>query len=219
MCTNFVFVRSNGTTRFADHLGLDPESAIYGDHMPAARISIVLQTSSVKFEFVDAIWWLFLRQTDKGLQPHKDYFSVNTNHAKLPSRPEYKLSRCIIPATGFVESQSGRAPHLLERADGQVIVFGGLYKKWTDKQTGEVVHSASIITLPGVPALADIHRKSLPLWLPDHAIHDWLNPQITDPKPRFESLLEPALRANLIATPIKKTTLKEPVGESFLISS
>mgnify|MGYP003722096601 FL=1 len=60
------------------------------------------------------------------------------------------------------------------------LPLGGLYKEWTDKVTGEEVTSASIITLPGIPALEQIHRKSTPLWLPEEAYDSWLSPEVTD---------------------------------------
>ena len=83
--------------------------------------------------------------------------------------------------------------------------------------TGEIIYSASIITLKGHKALENIHRKSTPLWLPDDAINDWLDDGITDTAV-FDELLEPALRTPLRATPIDKTMSKKPVGDPFDIS-
>jgi len=62
-----------------------------------------------------------------------------------------------------------------------------------------------------------IHRKSMPLWLPNHAINDWLDETITETA-IFNSLLEPALCLPLRATPIDKTFSKHPVGRSFVIN-
>ena len=168
--------------------------------------------------FAIAIWWLFLQQTQGGLKPHPDYFSVNTNYKKLPKRPEFKTHRCIVPATAIVESQDGKNPHILEPADGSAFALGGLWKEWVDKTSGEVVNSASIITLPGHPALKDIHRKSIPLWLPENYYDTWLDDSVTEPE-QFQELLEPALRTDLIATPIDKTMSKKVVGDSFTIFS
>jgi putative SOS response-associated peptidase YedK len=216
MCTNFALIKKNGTTTLADSLGIDPNSLIFNENIkPASTISIVMEHEGER-QIVPAIWWLYLQQTDTGLIPHKDYFSVNSNHAKLPSRPEYKRSRCIIPATSFVESQDGKHPHLLEPSDGSAIAFGGLFKTWVDKVTGEVIHSASIITLKGHKSLENIHRKSTPLWLPQDSYEDWLNREITDTE-QFDELLIPTLRTGLTATPIDKTMSKNPIAPSFEI--
>lgn len=216
MCTNYVLIKKNGTAVLSDKLGVNPEHLIYSENFrPGNQISIVRESKEGR-EITTAIWWLFLRQTDQGLIPHPDYFSVNTNYAKLPKRPEFKRTRCIVPATAFVESQDGKNPHLLEPADGSAIAFGGLYKEWTDKATGEIVYSTSIVTLRGHMSLEYIHRKSAPLWLPESAYDDWLNPNINDTE-CFNDLLEPALRTDLKATPIDKVMSKNPISDSFTI--
>ena len=217
MCTNFVLIKKEGATALARKLGVDSTRLIYNENIrPGSLIGIIRQTNDGRV-ITPATWWLFLKQTDQGLRPHPDYFSVNTNYAKLPKRPEYKRTRCIIPATAFVESQDGKRPHLLEPADGSAIAFGGLYKEWTDKVTGEIMYSASIITLKGHKALQRIHRKSVPLWLPENACDDWLDPAVTDTS-CFDALLEPALRTDLTATPIDKVMSRYPVGEPVIIS-
>lgn len=217
MCTNFAVIKRPGITTLAHRLKVNEQEFIYSpDFRPGATISMVVERGGER-HVRPAIWWLYLQQTDSGLKPHRDYFSVNTNHAKLDKKPEYKASRCIIPATSFVESQDGKHPHLLEPADGSAIAFGGLWKEWTDKVTGDKLWSASIITLPGHPALAGIHRKSTPLWLPEDAYDPWLSESVTDTA-IFNDLLRPALRADLMATPIDKASRKNPVGPVISIS-
>lgn len=214
MCTNFALIKSSGTTQMAHRLGIDDQQLLYSSNMkPGSRISIVREHQGER-GVLPAIWWLYLQQTDEGLRPHKDYFSVNTNHAKLASKPEYRKTRCIILATAYVESQEGKHPYLLEPDDGSAFAFGGLYKEWVDKTSGEIVHSASIITLAGHEALAHIHRKSMPLWLPDNEMDAWLDERLTETD-SFTPLLTPALRTPLRCTPIDKTFTKIPIGEPF----
>jgi putative SOS response-associated peptidase YedK len=218
MCTNYVSIKSQRREQLAQRLHVDVAEFLDSpDIRPGATISIV--TGGLEQRVVRAAtWWLYLQQTEAGLKPHKNYFSVNTNHAKLPSKVEYRKSRCIIPATAFIESQDGKAPHLLQATDGSAIAFGGLYKQWTDRSTGEVIYSASIITLPGHPALENIHRKSTPLWLPEAAFDAWLSPQQTNTA-MFDDLLTPALQSDLSATPIDKVGNKIPIGEPFTVSA
>lgn len=216
MCTNFTLIKKKGIETLAQTLGVDADAFHYHDNFtPGSTISIVLQDANER-DVWPAIWWLYLQQTERGLKPHPHYFSVNTNYAKLPQKYEYKTARCIIPATAFVESQDGKHPHLLEPADGRAIAFGGLYKHWVDNTTGEVVYSASIITLPGHRSLENIHRKSIPLWLPEDVYDDWLDPGFEDTK-QFEDLLSPTLQTDLIATPIDKTMSKKPIAPAFTI--
>lgn len=216
MCTNFTLIKKNSTVELADKLRVDDKDFIYSNNFkPGSTISIVKEKDG-EHCVVPAIWWLYLQQTDQGLKPHRDYFSVNTNHAKLGKKTEFKKSRCIVPASAFVESQNGKNPHLLEPADGRAIAFGGLYKVWTDKTSGEVTHSASIITLGGHKALENVHRKSTPLWLPESAYDDWLDSSLNNTE-IFEALLNPTLQTPLAATPIDKVMSKNPTGETFVV--
>jgi len=216
MCTNFALIKTDGTVELGTRLLVDASDFIYSsDFRPGSKISIITGGRGQR-QVLPAIWWLYLQQTDRGLKPHRDYFSVNTNYQKLSKKTEYRKSRCIIPATSFVESQDGKCPHLLEPKNGSAIAFGGLFKEWTDKTTGEIVYSASIITLPGHPALENIHRKSTPLWLPGEAYDRWLSSEITDTT-QFEELLAPTLQADLIATPINKARSRQPTAVPFTI--
>jgi putative SOS response-associated peptidase YedK len=216
MCTNFALIKKNGAVELSEKLRVDSSEFHYSANIAPGNLISMVRSREGARQVLPATWWLYLQQTDQGLKPHKNYFSVNTNYNKLPKKSEYKKTRCIIPATAFVESQDGKSPHLLEPADGSAIAFGGLYKEWIDKVTGEIIYSASIITLNGHKALENIHRKSTPLWLPDEAIDDWLDDNITDTA-MFAALLVPSLRAPLTATPIDKTMSKNPIGEPFLV--
>ena len=218
MCTNFALIKTDGTAELGNYLLVDASDFIYSNNFkPGSKISIITGGQGQR-RLLPAIWWLYLQQTDAGLKPHRNYFSVNTNYQKLPKKSEYRTSRCIVPATSFVESQDGKRPHLLEPKNGSAIAFGGLFKEWTDKATGEIVYSASIITLPGHPALESIHRKSTPLWLPCEAYDRWLSPDVTDTT-LFAELLTPTLQTDLIATPINKAGAKQPIADPFTIAT
>lgn len=217
MCVEYSHTKIKGTQLFTKRLGLDVDAFRFGPSFgPGSTISIV--TGGQDDNMVrDAIWWLYLEQTDSGLKPHKKYFSVNTRYDKLEKKPEYKTHRCIVPASAIVESQDGKNPHLLEPADGSVMALGGLWKEWVDKVSGEVVNSASVITVPGHPALEDIHRKSMPLWLPEDAFDQWLDPGMTDIRV-FGDLLQADFQEDLKATPIDRARQKNPIGKPFIIS-
>lgn len=216
MCTNFALIKRDGTTQLAEQLGVNEDDFLFGNDMgPGSTISIVVDREGAH-RVQAATWWLYLQQTAQGLKPHKDYFSVNTRYDKLAKKPEYKKRRCIVPASVIVESQNGKHPHLLEPADGSAFALGGLWKEWRDEATGELVYSASIITLPGHPALENIHRKSIPMWLPEDAYDQWLAEDITDPRV-FEDLLTPVIRTPLKATLVDRARSKQPVAAPFVI--
>lgn len=221
MCTNFRVDEGKPLFQFARRARVDASQFIISaHHKPADNISIVrerIEGGEVIREVVDAILWLYLQQTPQGLKPHPDFFSVNSNHKKLPTRQEYRRQRCIIVASGFMESQGGQRPHYLTPENGQVMAFGGLYRNWTDSVTGQFVTSAAIITLASHPAMEHIHDKSIPLWLPKQSYDDWLNPQLQDTS-IFNELLTPHMLCPLKATPIDRISSQIPIGEAEILS-
>ncbi len=191
----------------------------------AQKVSFVRQTEQGR-SLNNATWWLLLEPTETGFKPSK-YTSFNTRYDKLnvPRSAGYKpfrQSRCIIPAKGFGESEFKNKKrihcHDMEAANG-AIAFGGLYKEWINRTTGEATFSCSVITLPPTPKLANIHSKSIPLMLPQDpdTLNAWLDPHNSNTE-QFADLLQPVLRHNLNVQQIEKpTAYDKPIGEPFLI--
>ena len=100
------------------------------------------------------------------------------------------------------------------------IAFGGLYKEHLNRETGESVYSASIITLPPlVPQWNEIHPKSMPLMLDfeDAAlIEKWLDSSFQDVA-EFEPLLEPRVQKPMKVTKIDRPSKWIPIADSFMI--
>ena len=187
------------------------------DVAPGAVISIIRTTDGER-RVCDAIWWLML---DAGtLKPNYQYSSFNSRSDKLNTprslayKP-YRESRCIIPASAFIEGLGdGRTYHKIELQD-RAIAFGGLCREWINKETGESRLSASIITLPPHPQWQHVHPKSMPLILPADAsvIDAWLDPQNTDVT-GFEPLLVPEIRHVQLITPIGRPSRWDVIGET-----
>ena len=109
--------------------------------------------------------------------------------------------------------------HKIELEDS-AIAFGGLYKQHLHTETGEIVFSASIITLPPLtPQWDEIHPKSMPLMLDfeDAAlIARWLDPGNEDIE-AFEQLLEPSVGKPMVVTRIDKPSKWNPIADRFMI--
>ncbi len=193
------------------------------DIAPAGKVSIIRQTQSARV-ISDAIWWLLLdKQT---LKPNYRYASFNSRYDKLNashsvSYQPYRESRCIVPASGFVEGLGDKKTYFQIEPVEQAIAFGGLYKEWQNEQTGELVYSASIITLPPHPKLKQIHPKSTPLMLPydDQQLIDlWLDPKFQQVA-AFQELLKPVLHVAQKVTPIDRPSKRFATGDSFIIEA
>lgn len=137
--------------------------------------------------FQKATWWLLLEPRDTGFKPSK-FTSFNPRYDKLniPRTAGYqpfRTARCIIVAKGFGETEfeqrgNKNVPKHYHDviAHKGAIAFGGLYKKYINKQSAEVSLGCSIVTLASHPKLANIHSTSSPLMLPqEDALDAWLD--------------------------------------------
>jgi len=120
-----------------------------------------------------------------GLVPHwaKDPKSVrmtiNARCETLASTPMFRDAfarrRCLVPADVFYEWQvidGAKHPWAIARADGQPMVFAGLWEGWRGAD-GTVIRSFTIVTTGANDALRPLHERmpvvlepdDWPLWL------------------------------------------------------
>ncbi|MFC6632419.1 SOS response-associated peptidase family protein [Microbulbifer taiwanensis] len=197
-----------GVERFLEEYGVHhPQRMIFGRRRrPTSQVSIVTARHGAP-EVESAIWHLYLEKVGGQWKPHKKYWSINSNWKKLGQRPEYRKSRCLIPATAWVESQRGDNP--VEFSFGRPFFFCGLYKTWGD------LLSCAIITLAAHPDTAKFHEKSFPMIAPADAgfVEQWLGGgEGTD---AFEPHLHPHTAlggARLMVRPLKRAMGTEYIG-------
>lgn len=221
MCGRFNLTESPEVDRLCHDFDLNSDDLRYaGDIAPGATISIICQINS-ETTISDAIWSLLL--DSETYKPHRKYATFNTRSDKLHQpqsigyRP-FRASRCIIPASAFIEGLGDRKTyHKIELEKG-AIAFGGLYKEWVSKETGEIIRSASIITLPPIPQWETFHPKSYPLMLPDSkdTRRQWLDHELQDVS-EIGELLKPKIDSPQIVTPIGKVSLWNEIGEGHII--
>ena len=69
MCTNFALIKKDGSAQLSKQLGVDETQLRYSqDIRPGSMISIVIERDGERL-ISDAIWWLYLQQTETGLKP------------------------------------------------------------------------------------------------------------------------------------------------------
>jgi putative SOS response-associated peptidase YedK len=75
---------------------------------------------------------------------------------------------------------------------------------WTDKETGEIIHSFSVCTTQANPLMSRIHnsKKRMPVILPEGAEEEWLNPALSPVLAR--ELLLPFPEEKITAHPIAR---------------
>lgn len=87
--------------------------------------------------------------------PRVDYATFNARSEEVTTKASYKLpwsrgQRCLIPAESFDEPNWETKRNVwwrFTRADGDPWALAGLWNTWTDKATGEIVESYTMLTV------------------------------------------------------------------------
>jgi len=194
---------------------------------PAASIDMVVEDEQGR-RIKSAIWWLLLESNPQGGFKPSRYTSFNTRSDKLDVKRSagfqpYRKSRCIVPATYFIEGDGPKGARRYHRMEPAEFAFalGGLYRTWLNRETGELSYSCSVITLTPHPddRWRQVHSKSTPLMLPadDRDLMDkWLDPGF-DRVEEFRPLLQPRFPEPVTCIPVQRPGDQREIGESFVI--
>lgn len=109
-------------------------------------------------------------------------------------REAFASRRCGVICDGFFEWNRRHQPTWFHRADGGLLILGGLYQR--PPAASELPRFTILTTRPN-PLVAAVHDR-MPLVVPTERIDDWLH----DEAARVIDLFAPAPEAALIATPV-----------------
>lgn len=149
--------------------------------------------------------------------------TINARGEEMFEKPSFKTSakskRCIIYIDGFFEHHHFKGntyPFYIQRVDGEPIILGGLWDEWTNRETGEIVNSFTIVTTKANQLLGKIHNNPklkearMPLILDEKEADLWLN----DTSDKIKQMISPAANDILKAHTVRKLRGKNSVGNS-----
>ncbi|CAN5304182.1 SOS response-associated peptidase [soil metagenome] len=201
MCGRFSL--SGDIDFYAEYFGADPVSpglAASWNVAPTDDVYVVAEREGVRS--LGTMQW--------GLVPHwaKDSKSIQINArsetvATAPIfRDSFARKRCIIPADGFYEWESGsKSPHWIFRADGYPVGFAGIWasRKGVD---GDWVRTCAILTASSSGVITPLHAR-MPIALDPINWAAWLDRDQTDAEAAL-ALLEPIDAEIWMERPITK---------------
>lgn len=135
---------------------------------------------------------------------------INARGETVAEKPAFrsalKARRCLILADGFYEwqAQDGgpKQPLFITMADRQPFALAGLYERWTEKESGEVLTTCTIITTTPNELMSTIHNR-MPVILPREAYASWLDPDQKDVQ-QVTPLLVPYPAEAMTAWPVSR---------------
>ncbi len=132
----------------------------------------------------------------------KDWKDANDRRKKLLNArsesmfdlPSYKSSarnkRCLVYVDAFYEYHTlgkKKYPFRISLQSGEPMIMAGLWNDWTDKSTGEVHNSLTVVTGPANPLMSKVHNlpaysedSRMPVILSKEKQDEWLIDVKTD---------------------------------------
>jgi putative SOS response-associated peptidase YedK len=102
--------------------------------------------------------------------------------------------RCILGVDGFYEWREVnkvKYPYLVKCKSREIFSLGCIYDSWNDVESGQIIHTFSILTTAANPLMQKIHNTSMrmPLIIEKNDEEKWLDPDLTHEQIR--SLIRP----------------------------
>ena len=176
-----------------------------------------------------ARWWLtpYWSKT-----PTPRYATFNAKCENLEKsgtfREPFRYRRCLVPVDGFYEwtdTALGRLPYHVEPAGGDAMLLGGVWDRWRDRKTEEVLYSFAVVTTPVHPQLEFLHDRQ-PLMLSGADAEVWMDHDA--PSAALHELFRPTLPGALSVVPVssyvgnarnKGPRCTEPIGDAIEIGA
>lgn len=152
-------------------------------------------------------FWVKDAQSAKALQ-NKTLNAVGENVFETASFKDCIINqRCLVPANGFIEwrdFKGAKYPHYIYVKSQEMFSLGAIYSTWTDKGTGEMKTTFSVLTTPANPLVEKIHniKKRMPLILSMEDEGAWIDPKL--PADAVSALIKPYSEIDMDAYTVSK---------------
>ncbi len=160
-----------------------------------------------KPENADLFIWGFIpswiKEEESAASIRKKTFNARSETlAEKPSfRGSLRSKRCMVLINGFYEWQDRgglKQPFFIRLKNEQPFALAGLYDKWLNRSTGEILNTFTIITTKANHMIGKIHntKKRMPVILPEGIEKSWIDPGLSQSgaleflKPFDEKLME-----------------------------
>ena len=136
------------------------------------------------------------------------FSNINAKAETVAEKPAFRDAfrerRCVIPADGFYEwkkiDAKTKQPYAIVMKDRSVFGFAGLWERWKDRASGEMIQSCTIITTTPNEVCAALHDR-MPVILEPKDYARWLSEEATDP-PHLMAMLRPYPAEAMEAYPV-----------------
>jgi putative SOS response-associated peptidase YedK len=222
MCFYYAVVKTNAKTLIQNGIIKEEQLSLFSDKQFVKGFDFPLMPviSNDKPTDIQMFRWGFVpphtQNTEKATAFLTQYNTLNAKAENLfDSRlfsEAIKKQRCLVLCSGFFEwrhknpekKNSEKYPFYVSLKDEGMFVFGGIWEKFTDQNTSEVIHTYAIITTQANELMELVHntKKRMPLIIEPEKALKWLESDLNEEE--IKSFFKPFNADKLKATPIKK---------------
>ena len=145
---------------------------------PTQNLAALRAAADGGLELVDLHWGLVpFWASDPSIGNRMINARAETVAEKPSFRNAFRKRRCLVLADGFYEWRKegdGKVPYFITRAVDEPMAFAGLWESWSDKETGESLQTATIVTTAANEFMAELHQR-MPVVLTPELTPKWLD--------------------------------------------
>jgi len=222
MCFYYAVVKTNAKTLIENGIIREEQLSLFPKEQFVKGFDFPLMPviSNDKPEEIQMFRWGFVPSHIRSQEKAQEFLNkYNTLNAKAETLFESRLfgeaiqqQRCLVLCSGFFEwrhknpgkKNSEKYAFYVSLKDEGMFVFGGIWEQFTNKSTGEIIHTYSIITTQANELMELVHntKKRMPLIISPGKALKWLDPKLTEAE--IKTFFVPFDADKLKARPIKK---------------
>lgn len=156
---------------------------------PTQKVPLITNTRPDHLQYFT---WSLIPSFSKTGKPDFKMSTFNATIERLEEAEMWKpllgKRHCVVITSGFYEWQyedpikkKNSKPHLIKARNSKFTYIAGLWTAWANKETGELIPSCTVITLPANSLMAQIHNTQgrMPALLTTQTVDIWLNNELT----------------------------------------
>jgi putative SOS response-associated peptidase YedK len=155
---------------------------------PGQEHWVIRQHPKTGERHLDRLWWGLIPSWVKEAAPR--HRPINATAERVVTAPMFRAAyakrRCLVPVDNFfewakVKGKGPRQPYAVAMRSGEPFALGGVWESWVHPETGEILRTFCIITVPANQMIDAIHDR-MPVIVPPSAYDRWLAPVEPDPR-------------------------------------
>ena len=130
---------------------------------PTETVTVLRMDAEEQPELVPMRWWLTPYWAKEMSAKYSMFNAKSETVQKSPAfREPYKKRRCVVPVSGFYEwarSNNQKLPYYLTPHDVPGMLLAGIWDRWRNKASGDVIESFAVLTCAANEQLEFVHKR------------------------------------------------------------